>query len=145
MAVTAECPYCFRVINVQKFELHTKGCYQNDLNMLKIAHFLRDYTHQKSNMRRVVLYPQIRDWNKFATRANILHLRAGIQSFDPEIPFEGMIDTILIQGIRNNVIQYEDYPPYLRYVASFRQYYTPQEWLHRFERVDEVEKKIYGY
>ena len=140
-----DCPYCSRPINIQKLQLHSDGCYWNDMNIVKIAHFLRDYTLTHSTMKRIIIYPQIREWNKFATRSGILHLRAGVQSFEPDITFEEMIDTLLLYGTRNELIQYEDYPPFLRYVAHHRQFYTKSEWFDRLDRVDAVEKVMYTY
>lgn len=140
-----DCPYCHRSINIQKFDLHSRGCYWNEMNIVRIAHFLRDNTLTRSTMKRVVIYPQIREWNRFATRADILHLRAGIQSFESGCSYEEMIDTILMYGIRNGLIQFEDYPPYLRYVAHERQFYTQNEWFMRFDRIDAVEKVMYAY
>jgi len=140
-----DCPHCARPINIQKLMLHSDGCYWNDMNIVKIAHFLRDYTLSRSTMKRIVIYPQIREWNRFATRSGILHLRAGIQSFEPNITFEEMIDTLLMYGIRNDIIQFEDYPPYLRYVAHHRQFYTNFEWFDRLDRVDAVERIVYTY
>ena len=139
------CPHCFRPINTQKLMLHSDGCYWNDMNIVKIAHFLRDYTLSRSTMKRIVIYPQIREWNRFATRSNILHLRAGIQSFEPNITFEEMIDTLLMYGVRNSLIQFEDYPPYLRYVTHHHQFHTTTEWFDRLDRVDAVERVIYTY
>lgn len=139
------CPHCYRLINIQKLELHSEGCYWNDVNIVRISHFLRDHTILKSTIKRVVLYPQIRNWNRFATKAGILHLRAGIQSFEPNSTYEEMIDTLLMYGIRNGLIQFEDYPPFLRYVANPRQFYTQSEWFDRLDRVDAVERVMYTY
>ena len=139
------CPYCDRPMNLQKLGLHTSGCYWNDTNVLKIGRFLRDYTLKHSTLRRIVRYPQMKAWNDFSTQENMLHLRAGIQSFDPDSTYEEMIDRILVYGIRNNIIQFEDYPPFLRYSAHPRQFYTEAEWVWRLERGDVIEKALYDY
>lgn len=135
------CKYCGLEITRSLLERHYEVCPLSGNNLRRILIWIRDYIERTSHFSKIKIYPKAVEYNIFAFRNKILSYNS-LRRIYPLHSWKEIIERLVEDGVRRNVVSIDDFPPYMRGFFSSTQFLVSRDHMYKVDLIDVEETAI---